>query len=66
MFYPSAKVAKILRERERQEKTTNGSTFVNCHGENIVNFVQQKLGCFANLFIKVLCQVHFFYFILNG
>lgn len=29
-------------ERERQEKTTNGSTFVNCHGENIVNFVQQK------------------------
>lgn len=30
------------RERERQEKTTNGSTFVNCHGENIVNFVQQK------------------------
>lgn len=40
MFYPSAKVAKILRER--QEKTTNGSTFVNCHGENIVNFVQQK------------------------
>lgn len=44
MFYPCAKVAKILRERERerQEKTTNGSTFVNCHGENIVNFVQQK------------------------
>lgn len=42
MFYPSATVAKILRERERQEKTTNGSTFVNCHGENIVNFVQQK------------------------
>lgn len=40
MFYPSAKVAKILRER--QEKTTNGNTFVNCHGENIVNFVQQK------------------------
>lgn len=41
-FIPSTKVAKILRERERQEKTTNGSTFVNCHGENIVNFVQQK------------------------
>lgn len=40
MFYPSANVAKILRER--QEKTTNGRTFVNCHGENIVNFVQQK------------------------
>lgn len=44
MFYPCAKVAKILREREREARKNYKWKYI-CElsdGENIVNFVQQK------------------------
>lgn len=42
MFYPSAKVAKILREREARKNYQWKYICELSDGENIVNFVQQK------------------------
>lgn len=43
MFYPSEKVAKILREREREARKKYQWKYIcELSWGNIVNFVQQK------------------------